>query len=504
MSVKKLERHAYIRRHGTTPIPDRAMGDWMYTPPSPQYDTDMTESCEYGLSPASNLFPHSFQQSVQSLPDEHHDTAFSGDIPPWDTHGIINNRFVNFRTKDPQDTEHPDGTLPYYDDIDYEAFDPGAAQKRATNKLLDDSMSVLTPRAHESPLNFDPNVSTATRAAQHIFDPNGSTAASAASTTEADKNWNPNASPHTSHTIFNDAYSDIFEHQPHNDFSQMPDFRHLAHVEPVVRACFMQSPGAELDPTHRVCMLSKQVNSQQYIESNNAILRACTVGDRFKIAGAERVKWPVQMLIEATQGLRYNLCTQTGKSWHDQTSWQRLSLIEVAVEAGKLFLTSATIDANSQLPPLLHFFSPGSKYYQSLLQCRQSLCPEMYTGEPLNREHNNRMYATTAILFLLKCCTAMFAADDEMQAMLNICRGARETFPADFMAFTEFVMQKIDCHIQLYNEKVCSHHIAVDTLSLRVSDGTNYYLYTINAPKPWVLLQMLWLKTSDTNNNQTR
>jgi len=66
-------------------------------------------------------------------------------------------------------------------------------------------MSVLTPRAHESPLNFDPNVSTATRAAQHIFDPNGSTAASAASTTEADKNWNPNASHHTSHTTLNDA-----------------------------------------------------------------------------------------------------------------------------------------------------------------------------------------------------------------------------------------------------------------------------------------------------------
>jgi len=480
------------------------MGDWMYKTPSPQFDTDMTESCEYGLSPASNLFPYSSHQSVQSLPQENHDTAFSGHIPPWDTHGIKNNRFVNFRTEDPRDTEHPDDTLPDQNDIDYEEFDPGAAKKRATKELLDDSMSVLTPRAHDSPLNFDPNVSTPTRAAEHIFDPNGSTAASAASTAEAEKNWNPNASYHTSHTDVNDAYSDIFEHQLHNDFSQMPDFRHLAHVEPVVRACFLGSPGAELDTTHRVCMLSKQVNSQEYAETNNAILRECTVGDRFKIAGAERVKWPVQMLIEATQGLRYNLSTQTGKSWHNQKSWHRLSPMEVALEAGKLFLISATIDANSLLPPLLHFFSPGSECYQKLLQYRQSLHPEMYTGEPLNSEHNNRMYATTAILFLLRCCKTMFAADHEMQAMLNTCRSAKETFPADFMAFTVFVMETIDFHIQMYNERVCSHHLAVDILSLLVLNGTNYYLYTINAPKPWVLLQMLWLKTSDTNNDQKR
>jgi len=98
----------------------------------------------------------------------------------------------------------------------------------------------------------------------------------------------------------------------------------------------------------------------------------------------------------------------------------------------------------------------------------------------------------------------MFAADHEMQAMLNTCRSAKETFPADFMAFTVFVMETIDFHIQMYNERVCSHHLAVDILSLLVLNGTNYYLYTINAPKPWVLLQMLWLKTSDTNNDQKR
>jgi len=485
------------------------MGDWMHETPLSQHDTEMAESHEYGLSPASNLFPLDFPQTVQSLPHEQHDPALSAHLPPWDTHCINNNRFVNYRTQDPRDTEHLDHTLPNQHDIDYEEFDPGAAKHRATKELLDDSISVLTPRPYDSQANFDPNASTlwaraSASAAGRIFDPNGPTEGPTASTSAADKTWNPNASYHTSHTEVNDAYSDIFEDQLHNDFSQMPDFRHLSHTKPVVRACFLESPGAELDSTHRVCMLSKHVFSQEYAETNTAVLRVCTMGNSFKIAGSERVKWPVQMLIEATQGLRYNMCVQNGERWHNQQSWHRLSPMELVLETGKLLLHSTTLDGNSKLPRLLHFFSPGTEYYQILLQFRQHLQPEMYTNEPLNKEHNNEMYAKVAIFFLTKCCKAMFAAETVMKAKFDTYTAAVEMFPGNFMGYVDYVMENIDSLIQQYNEMVYRHHLAVDTLSMRVLAGTDYHLYTINAAKPWVLLQMLWLKTSDINNDQKR
>jgi len=98
----------------------------------------------------------------------------------------------------------------------------------------------------------------------------------------------------------------------------------------------------------------------------------------------------------------------------------------------------------------------------------------------------------------------MFAADPLMKAQFHACSSDQKMFPGNFMAYADFVMEKIDSHIQQYNERVYSHHLAVDTLSLRIVNGTDYHLYTINAPKPWVLLQMLWLKTSDTNDDQKR
>jgi len=489
MSVEKLARHAYIRRHGTATIPGRAMGDWMHETPLSQHDTEMADSHEYDLSPASNLFPFDFPQTVQSLPHEQHDPAFSAHLPPWDTHGINHNRFVNYRTQDPRDTALLDHTLPKQHNIDYEEFDPGAAKHRATKELLDDSISVLTPRPHDSQANFDPNASTLWARASAIA---------------ADKTWNPNASYHTSQTEVNDAYCDMFDDQLHNDFSQMPDFRHLAHIKPIVRACFLESPGAELDSTHRVCMLSKHVFSQEYAETDTAVLRICTVGKSFKIAGLERVKWPVQMLIEATQGLRYNSCIQNGERWYNQKSWHRLTPMEVVLETGKLFLHSTTIDGNSELPSLSHFFSPRTKYYQTLLECRQRLRPEMYTNEPLNKEHNNEMYAKVAMFFLTKCCKAMFAAETVMKAKFETYTDAVKMFPGNFMGYVDYVMEKIDSLIQQYNEIVYHDHLAVDILSMRVLAGTDYHLYTINAAKPWVLLQMLWLKTSDTNNDQKR
>jgi len=178
--------------------------------------------------------------------------------------------------------------------------------------------------------------------------------------------------------------------------------------------------------------------------------------------------------------------------------------MEVVLETGKLFLHSTTIDGNSKLPSLSHFFSPKTEYYQKLLECRQRVRPEMYTNEPLNKKHNNEMYAKVAIFFLLRCCKAMFAAETVMKAKFDTYTAAVEMFPGNFMGYVDYVMENIDSLIQQYNEIVYHDHLAVDTLSMRVLAGTDYHLYTINAAKPWVLLQMLWLKTSDINNDQKR